>query len=232
MDDIRIGSTPLLPIFIDLRGRTCLLVDAEQGPSVEVSRKAAALLRAGARLRWVGGESPQLKQTLTDDWGEQLEWHPSPVQPQHWRDVWLVVSFSSVVATNEWLSEQAGQRQVFFNAVDKKRYCSAIWPACVERLPVQLALTTGGHSPALAGYLRRWLEELLPVTLGSFAVWLASWRQWVVDHGGHYAAVSQRAQFWQRLLDNGLLTRYTRDGAAAAESELRQAVASQQDRSR
>ncbi|MBF0158242.1 MAG: bifunctional precorrin-2 dehydrogenase/sirohydrochlorin ferrochelatase [Magnetococcales bacterium] len=213
-------SAPLLPLFVDLRGRTCLLVGADQGSQQEAIHKGQLLWRAGARLRWVGSQQP--------DWEmeDRVEWQQPPLQPDHLRDVWLIVSFSPDADVNRWLADQALERHIFFNAVDQTRYCSAIWPAYVERLPVQVALTTGGHSPALSGYLRRWLEGQLPVTLGAFAVWVASWRRRLA---GHHHGMAQRARFWRQLLDHGLLMRYTEAGVEAAEAELNRVLALQEE---
>src|SRR5437899_3015900 len=51
------------------------------------------------------------------------------------------------------------QAEILCNAVDEPERCDFYYPAVVRRGALQLAISTGGHSPFLAQRLRRELEE-------------------------------------------------------------------------
>ena len=60
-------------------------------------------------------------------------------------------------------------RGVLVNVADQPELCDFIVPAVIDRMPVQVAIGTGGASAGLAKALRLRLEVLLPATLGDLA---------------------------------------------------------------
>ena len=60
---------------------------------------------------------------------------------------------------NQTVFREARRRGVLCNAVDDPEHCDFYYPAVVRRGALQLAISTGGLSPALAQRLRRELEE-------------------------------------------------------------------------
>src|SRR5438093_5355318 len=65
----------------------------------------------------------------------------------------------SIREVNAEVFEQARLRNVLCNAVDDPDNCDFYYPAVVNRGDLQIAISTGGRSPALAQRLRRELEE-------------------------------------------------------------------------
>jgi uroporphyrin-III C-methyltransferase/precorrin-2 dehydrogenase/sirohydrochlorin ferrochelatase len=61
-------------------------------------------------------------------------------------------------------------RGVLVNATDRPEYCDFTLPAIIDRDPVLLAIGTDGQSAGLAKALRQRLEQLLPHSLGVFAL--------------------------------------------------------------
>ena len=60
-------------------------------------------------------------------------------------------------------------RGLLVNAVDRPEHCDFTTPAIVDRVPVLIAIGTGGVSAGLAAALRQRLEALLPANLGVLA---------------------------------------------------------------
>ncbi|MBF0428981.1 MAG: bifunctional precorrin-2 dehydrogenase/sirohydrochlorin ferrochelatase, partial [Magnetococcales bacterium] len=136
--------------------------------------------------------------------------------------MWLAVSVLSDVAINTQIFAAAVARNVLLNVVDQPQFCTFVWPAVVERLPVTVAIGTGGASPALAGYLRRQVEAWLPERIGLLAEWLALWRRRVP--GG----LSVRARFWRDVLDHGVAERFLAGDEEGANALLDKALAESQ----
>ena len=59
---------------------------------------------------------------------------------------------------NDFVFREARSRGILCNAVDDPERCDFYYPAVVRRGQLQIAISTGGQSPALAQRLRRELE--------------------------------------------------------------------------
>ena len=142
----------LFPMFVKLDGRPVLLVGAGQvGES-----KAAGLLAAGASVTVV---APTATRKITElAAGGALRWHARPFEPRDLEGVVLVVAAvpKDIAAA---VYEEARARRVLCNSVDDVEHCDFYYPAVVNRGDLQIAISTGGHSPALAQRLRLQLER-------------------------------------------------------------------------
>ena len=88
----------------------------------------------------------------------RLQWEPRSYHNGDLSDAFLVVSVADA-ETNAQVFEEAETRRTFCNAVDDIEHCSCYASAVVRRGPLQIAISTGGKSPALAQRLRKELEE-------------------------------------------------------------------------
>ena len=172
---------------MDLEGRDCLVVG---GGSV-AARKVTLLVRAGARVEVV---SPTLCDVLQQhlDAGEishsQREFADSDIAGKV-----LVIAGTDQRAVNRQVSELARQQNIPVNVVDQPDLCSFIMPSIIDRSPVQVAVSTGGHSPVLARLLRARLESYVPASYGRLAKLVESFRDQVKQR---FSRVEQRRQFW------------------------------------
>lgn len=143
----------LFPVFLKLRRRRCLVVGA--GPVGE--GKARGLLGHGATLRIVG---PRATETIKR-WAKKgkVVWYPRFFQPADLEGVFLVVVATSSRQLNERVHQEALRRRVLCNVVDDPEHCDFYYGSIVRRGPLQIAISTSGHSPALARRLKRELEE-------------------------------------------------------------------------
>jgi precorrin-2 dehydrogenase/sirohydrochlorin ferrochelatase len=54
------------------------------------------------------------------------------------------------------------------NSVDSVDYCDFIFPSYIKKDDLTIAVSTSGSSPAIAKHLRRYLENLIPNSIGEF----------------------------------------------------------------
>ncbi len=94
--------------------------------------------------------------------------------------------FLTVVATplktlNRTVFEQAQQRHILCNVVRDRLLCDFYYPAVVRRGPLQIAISTAGHSGALAQRLRKQLESQFGPEWESWLRWLGEARSCLYD---------------------------------------------------
>jgi precorrin-2 dehydrogenase / sirohydrochlorin ferrochelatase len=144
---------PLFPAFLKLDGRRCLVVGA--GPIAQ--EKIESLLRAGAMVRVVAPEATESIRTWAR--AKKIRWEPRKFRPADFKGVFLVVAATSSPALHAQIFRQARRREVLCNVVDDPAHCDFYYGAVVRRGELQIAISTGGHSPALAQRLRKKLEQ-------------------------------------------------------------------------
>jgi len=151
----------LFPMFLKLEGRSCLVVG---GGKIGES-KIRSLLRAGARVRVV---APSVTRAVSRWAGSGiLEWSAQEFQPNDLAAAFLVIAATSSVEVNDFVYREARLRNVLCNVVDDPDRCDFYYPSVVRRGDLEIAISTGGSSPALAQRLRRDFEkQLAPVYAG------------------------------------------------------------------
>ena len=151
----------LFPMFLKLEGRSCLVVG---GGKIGES-KIRSLLTAGARVRVV---APSVTRAVSRWAGTGIvEWSAQEFQPNDLAAAFLVVAATSSVEVNDFVYREARRRNVLCNVVDDPDRCDFYYPSVVRRGDLQIAISTGGSSPALAQRLRRDFEkQLAPVYAG------------------------------------------------------------------
>lgn len=141
------------PVFLDLKGRRCVVVGG--GPVAE--GKVQGLREAGARVVVI---SPTATDPLAR-WAREgeVEWLARPYRRGDLEGAFLAIAATDDPETNRAVAEEAFARGVLVNVVDTPDLCLFIAPAVVRRGPVTVAVSTGGLSPALARRIRRSMED-------------------------------------------------------------------------
>lgn len=199
-----------LPIFCQLRGRACLLV----GGGDVAERKARLLLDAGAQLT-VNALSfiPQFTAWAAEGMLTLVEGEFSETLLD---ECWLAIAATDNDAINQRVSDAAEARRIFCNVVDAPKEASFIMPSIIDRSPLMVAISSGGTSPVLARLLREKLESLLPQHLGHVAKFAGQLRSRVKRH---FATMSERRRFWEKLFVNDRLAQsLANQNMAAVES--------------
>ena len=154
----------LLPIFLKLDGRQCLLV----GAGTVALDKTGSLLKTGLRLRVVAPEaSAEVCQLATEG---KLEWVQRAFEPGDLDGKFIVIAATNVPEVNAAVYREAVARGIPCNSVDDIPNCDFFFGSVVRRGDLQIAISTAGESPAVAQRLRREIDEQLPEDLGP---WLA-----------------------------------------------------------
>jgi uroporphyrin-III C-methyltransferase / precorrin-2 dehydrogenase / sirohydrochlorin ferrochelatase len=145
--------TALYPAFLKLDGLPVVVVG---GGSVAAG-KLDGLLAAGARVTVVAP-------AIVDGIRARVTVVEEAFRPEHLDGArWVVAAATPEV--NREVATAAAARGLFVNAVDDPAVATAYLGGVVRRGPVELAISTGGIAPALAGLLREALEAVLPEDL-------------------------------------------------------------------
>jgi precorrin-2 dehydrogenase / sirohydrochlorin ferrochelatase len=142
-----------IPIFLDVTGRECVVI----GGGEVAARKVEALLNAGAQVTVV---SPRLSQSLESlAVRAQVTHIAREYERGDIRGCVLVYAASDDPKLHRELVAEARALGIPINVVDVPELCTFISPAVVNRGDLQIAISTGGASPAFAARLRRALED-------------------------------------------------------------------------
>lgn len=150
----------LLPIFLKLEGRRCLLV----GAGNVALDKIGSLLKTGLRLTVVAPEAKvEVKQLAREG---KLKWVERPFEAADLEGQFLVITATDSSAVNSAVYREAIERNILCNSVDDIPNCDFFFGSVVNRGDLQIAISTAGESPAFAQRLRREIDEQLPQDLG------------------------------------------------------------------
>jgi len=79
----------------------------------------------------------------------------------------VIVAVDDITLQGE-IFEESKEYKCLCNAVDSVDYCDFIFPSYIKQDDLTIAVSTSGASPAMAKHLRRYLQNLIPVSIGAF----------------------------------------------------------------
>jgi precorrin-2 dehydrogenase / sirohydrochlorin ferrochelatase len=149
----RYPRVPLFPMFLRLEGRACLVV----GAGAVAEEKIRGLIEAGARVRVIAPSAT----TVISRWAREkkLKWRRREFREKDVSRVFLIVAATSSTEVHERVWRTARRANVLCNVVDDPERCDLFCGAIVRRGAFQIAVSTGGRSPALAQRIRKRLEK-------------------------------------------------------------------------
>jgi len=167
------------PVFLNLDGIPVLVV----GGGRIGWRKAEGLLDAGAIVRLVGADISEHVDVdrIVDAGGEVIT---ASFDDCHLERQRLVVTATGNLETDAAISDAARARSIWTNAADQPVDCEFILPAITRAGRVTAAISTDGASPALAGFVRDRVAEILAAGVAEIADTLAAERAAVQAAGG------------------------------------------------
>lgn len=147
---------PGYPVNLVLAGRRVVVVGAGR----IAARKIEGLLRAGAQVHVV---APHVGDEIRG-WGEQgqLSVEERGFEAADLDGAWLAFTATDDPAVNRAVYEEGERRRTWVNSADDPANCSLTLMSVVRRGDLQVAIGTGGRSPALAA----WLKERVSAEIG------------------------------------------------------------------
>ena len=203
----------LYPVNLALEGRRCVVV----GGGAVAARKVEGLVAAGADVVVI---APSVDEPI-------LSRRDISIIKRRYRKgdldgAWLAIAATDDRMVNRQVHADGEAGRVWVNAADDPPACSFTLPAVMRRGPVQVAVSTSGHSPALAAWIRSQIAELLGPEVALLAEWLSEAREEMKASGRSTEDVD-----WRTALDSDMLE-LIRSGQVALARERLQACLSSQ----
>ncbi len=201
-------NAPAYPVNLLLAGRRVLVV----GGGTVAAAKVAGLLAAGAVVHVVSLEVGAGVRAQAVTW-EERAYERGEVAGYR-----LVVACTDDPAVNQAVFDDGEARGIWVNAADDPERCSYTLPARLERGRLLVTVSTSGESPALAGWLRDQLAEVVGPSHERLLELLGETRREMAAAG-----VLRPVADWRTALDSGMLE-LIRSGRAAEARELLRGV--------
>jgi precorrin-2 dehydrogenase/sirohydrochlorin ferrochelatase len=202
---------PYYPVFLRVADRSCVVV----GGGAVATRKVASLLEAGARVTVI---SPRLTDELAAHAATGLIAHHSRrYQRGDLHGCFLAYAATDDDDVHEQVACDADAAGVLLNVVDKPQWCTFIVPATLRRGDLQIAVSTGGGSPALAGHIRDAIDASLGDEYDQALTVLSRLRVRLHETG---MTAEQRQRAFKELINSDLLENLRSGDAAGVDRVL------------
>jgi siroheme synthase-like protein len=207
-------TDPVYPVNLVIAGRRCLVV----GGGPVALHKTRGLVEAGAVVTVV---APDLEPGFAE-LGVTTE--ARPYRGGEAGGYRLVVTATGDPRLAQQVYDDAEAAGVWVNSADDPERCTVILPARVRQGRLTVTVSTGGHSPAVAAWLRDRLETELTPEYDELIGLLSEERQRVLDQG-----LSTEGLDWRSALDSGILELIRAGRLDAARERLRACLSSSSD---
>ena len=221
-------DSPLYPVALVVDGRRCLVVGG--GPIA--THKAEGLLNCRADVTVVAPQiSERLRQLAVDAVSApaaegRLMLEERPYRAGEASGYRLVLTATGDPAVDQAVAADAEAAGVWVNSADDVDNCTFMLPAVHRDGDVTVAVSTGGASPALAGWLRDRAAAAMGPEAGNMAVLLDEARRRVRAQGR-----STEVTDWSAILSGPFVDLVRAGRMDEARALLRASVDDQPDRS-
>jgi siroheme synthase-like protein len=196
---------PQYPVNLILSGQRCLVV----GGGVVAEGKVAGLLAADAAVVVV---APEVRPSI-EAMGVGVE--RRPYRPGEVAGYRLAITATDDPAVNRQVFLDGEAAGVWVNSADDPANCAFTLPAVVRQGPIMVTVGTGGHSPAMATWLRRHVQGQLGPEYTTLLDLLAERRAEIREQG-----IGTEGLSWQEVLDSGMLELVRSGNIAEARERL------------
>jgi siroheme synthase-like protein len=208
-------ATPGYPVNLVVADLPCLVV----GGGPVAARKAAGLAACGARVHVIAPEvSAEVRALDGVTWEERAYRHGDA---DGYR---LLMAATDDAEVNAAVFAEGQAAGTWVNSADDPAHCTFTLPAVSRRGPLTVAISTGGHSPALAAWLRRHVDEEMGPEYETLLDLLSAERERVRGTGG-----STEGLDWQRALDSDMLALIRAGQVQQARERLQACLSSSSD---
>ena len=204
------ASGPAYPVNLLLTGRSVLVV----GGGVVAAEKARGLLAAGAVVHVVATVVSFEVQSL------EVTWEARPYARGEVEGYRLAVACTDDPSANQAVFDDGEAAGIWVNAADDPERCAYTLPARLDQGRLLVTVSTGGHSPALASWLRDQLAGQLGPEYDTLIDLLAEARAGLVAQGRPTLGAD-----WRSALDSGMLDLVRAGRIDEAREQLQTALA-------
>jgi siroheme synthase-like protein len=214
---------PVYPVNLIVDGRRCLVV----GGGPVALHKVRGLLDAGARVTVVAPELvPEIVALAGGAAGDEaaVVAEARPYRRGEAAGYRLVVAATGDPAENQHVYDDAEAAGVWINSADDPERCTVTLPARLRQGRLTVTVSTAGHSPAVAAWLRDRLAAELGPEYDQLIELLAEERTHLRSEGR-----STEDLDWRSALDSGILELVRAGRLEAARERLRSCLSSSSD---
>jgi len=188
-------DAPLYPVNLVLEGRRCLVV----GGGRVAATKVAGLLECGAVVHVV---APRLDPALSApaSGADRLTTEARPYRRGEVAGYRLAITATDDPEVNRAVAADGEEHGVWVNSADDPANCTFTLPSRIRQGRLLVTFATGGHSPALATWLRRRFGDELGPEYATLLDLLSEAREELRAAGRPTEGLD-----WQRALDSGML---------------------------
>ncbi|MEX2294526.1 MAG: bifunctional precorrin-2 dehydrogenase/sirohydrochlorin ferrochelatase [Acidimicrobiales bacterium] len=197
-------DSPAYPVNLILEGRPVLVV----GGGAVAASKVRGLLAVGAVVHVVSRSVSDEVRALAATWEER------PYAAGEASGYRLAVTCTDDPAVNQAVFDDAEAAGVWVNAADDPERCSYTLPARLDRGHLLITVSTSGHSPALASWLRDQLALVVGPEHDVLLGLLTDARAALAAEG-----TARPPANWREALDSGMLD-LIRSGRVAEAREV------------
>jgi len=206
---------PLYPVNLVLTGRRCLVV----GGGRIARQKVEGLLECGAEVHVV---APRIDPGLASLDG--VVPHVRSYEAGEIAGYRLAIAATDDPDVNRAVFLDGEAHGVLVNSADDPAHCAFTLPSRVRQGPLLVTFATGGHSPALASWLRRRFGAEFGPEYVVLIELLAAERSRLIAEGRTTEGLD-----WQGALDSGMLELVREGRLAEAKERLQACLSSSSD---
>jgi precorrin-2 dehydrogenase/sirohydrochlorin ferrochelatase len=200
------------PIFLNLNNQNVIVV----GGGEVAERKILNLLRYGCHIHVVSHElTAQLEKLVAEN---KIKRIPEQSLNQAMSKAYMVIAATNDPVVNGQIASRAKERGLLFNAVDQPRDCNFIMPSIVRSGDLQIAISSGGKSPALTKKIRKEMQTLFGSEYGSFVELLGMIRTEVLARSDRS---SENKRTFENLVNSDLLELIRKGDIGGVKSRLK-----------
>ena len=157
-----IETNNLFPVFLKLEEMNLLIIG---GGKVALEKLNAVLNNSPkTNIRLVAITIDDSIKTLAAS-HKNIELIESAYQPNHLRNINLVIAAVNDISLAEQIQHDAHQHNLLVNIADKPALCDFYLSSVVSKGNLKVAISTNGKSPTIAKRLKDVFSELLPAEL-------------------------------------------------------------------
>lgn len=184
------------PICLNILERKCVVV----GGGDVAERKVARLLEAGADVEVVGKVLTHKLEMMKSE--GTIKHIDADYREDFINDAFLVIGATDKDDVNERIFLDAREKGIIVNIVDSPDRCDFTLPSIVQQGDLQIAISTGGKSPALAKKLRKEMQGSYGSEYRSLLNIMGQVREKVIIRGRPY---EENKRLFEALLNSKIL---------------------------